>query len=95
MKLVRDKIPQIICKNGEVAKTHIANEKEYERELLNKLDEELEELKKDKTVEEIADLIEVALALGKVYGKSEKEINILRKKKAKERGLFKKRIILE
>ena len=95
MKLVRDKIPTIIRSSGEVPLIHIASEKEFELALVSKLDEELLEVKQDRTVEEVADLIEVAYALGKVYGKSEKELNEIRKQKNLVKGAFEKKIILD
>lgn len=42
-KLVRDHIPQVIQSSGKEYRTHILNEKEYEKELLIKLREEVEE----------------------------------------------------
>ncbi|MFA5931388.1 MAG: nucleoside triphosphate pyrophosphohydrolase [archaeon] len=95
MKLVRDNIPNIIQSKGDTAKTHIANKKEFEEALIAKLEEELKEVKEDRNIEEIADLIEVALTLAKEYGATEEEINELRKKKNLKNGAFEKRIILE
>jgi predicted house-cleaning noncanonical NTP pyrophosphatase (MazG superfamily) len=95
MKLVRDNIPKIMIQKGKIPKTHIANEKEYENALIEKLKEELKEVEEDKNVEEISDLIEVAYALGKKYGKNEEEINQIRKNKNLKNGKFEKKIILE
>ncbi len=95
MKLVRDKIPQIIKKTGKRPQTHIATKKEYQQALINKLQEELNELKKDKNTDEIADLVEVAYALAGQYGKNEKQLNQIRKQKNKQKGKFTKKIILE
>ncbi|MFA6268889.1 MAG: nucleoside triphosphate pyrophosphohydrolase [archaeon] len=95
MKLVRDKIPELIRLSGRNPITHKAHEKEFEDALINKLEEELNEIKEDRNSEEVADLIEVAYALGKVYGKSEKAINQIRKQKNIGKGAFNKKIILE
>jgi predicted house-cleaning noncanonical NTP pyrophosphatase (MazG superfamily) len=95
MKLVRDNIPKIMFQKGKIPKTHIANEKEYEGALIEKLKEELKEVEEDRNVEEISDLIEVAYALGKNYGKNEEEINQIRKNKNLKNGKFEKKIILE
>lgn len=98
-KLVRDRIPEIIRKSGGKPKTHVARKKEYWDKLLDKLGEELKELlsarKKEKFAEELADVIEVLLAIGEAKGISRKGTEKLRLKKAEERGAFKKRIILE
>jgi len=36
-KLIRDRIPEIIEKDGKIAITHIASEEEYQQKLRNKL----------------------------------------------------------
>jgi len=47
-KLVRDKIPEIIERNGDECYTRILNAVEYKNELLNKIVEEAEEVKETK-----------------------------------------------
>ena len=95
MKLVRDNIPKIIQEKGKQPKTHFAAGKEFEESLIAKLEEELKEIKQDRNVEEIADLIEVAYFLAKEYGATEDEVNKLRKEKNSKNGSFEKKIILE
>jgi predicted house-cleaning noncanonical NTP pyrophosphatase (MazG superfamily) len=95
MKLVRDNVPKIMKEKGKDPKTHIADEKEYETLLIEKIKEELKEVEEDRNVEEVADLIEVAYALGKKYGKTEEKINKIRKDKNSKNGKFEKRIILD
>lgn len=90
-KLIRDKIPEI-CPD---MKTHIAGDNEYYLELLNKLEEETDEYRKDQTIEELVDIIEVVYAISEFKGKSIKEFEEIRKEKAQKRGRFKKRIICE
>jgi predicted house-cleaning noncanonical NTP pyrophosphatase (MazG superfamily) len=95
MKLVRDSIPQIMLEKGKSPKTHIANDEEFEEALIQKLKEELKEVEEDRNIEELADLIEVALTLAKHYGATEEEISKIRKEKNNKNGRFEKRIILE
>ncbi len=99
-KLVRDKIPQIIqSKEGVSPITRVLNKNEYERELVDKINEESAELalaleNKSNIVEELADILEVVKAIA-VYSKSSlSEVNKERMKKLKLRGGFKKRIML-
>ena len=94
-KLVRDKIPEGIKKANSVPITHKANKKEFGQKLIEKLAEETEEFKKSGNVEELADLLEVIYAICDLKGIGKREIESVRKKKAKERGAFKKQIILE
>jgi predicted house-cleaning noncanonical NTP pyrophosphatase (MazG superfamily) len=98
-KLVRDRIPEIIKSRGGKAVTHYAGTKEYGTKLREKLLEEASELVKAKgkkaSVEEIADVLEVVLAIGAFLKISPSAIEKVRSKKRKERGGFTKRIILE
>ncbi|KKR96693.1 MAG: hypothetical protein UU48_C0027G0001 [Candidatus Uhrbacteria bacterium GW2011_GWF2_41_16] len=94
-KLVRDNIPEYIKMKGEVPIFHIANDKEYWEKLKEKIQEEMEEFFESESMEEIADIQEVIDAIC-VYKKfNKKKLEIIQQKKAKERGQFKKRIILE
>lgn len=75
--------------------THIADEKEYWQKLKEKLLEEIEEFKKDESLEEFADLLEVIDAIADYKGFNIDEVKKIREKKAEERGKFKDRIILD
>jgi len=94
-KLVRDNIPKIIRKNGKIPVTHIAPDKEYWNGLKEKLQEEFKEFFESESDEEMADIFEVLYAICEYKKFDMKKLEILRKKKAKERGGFKKRIILD
>lgn len=94
-KLIRDKILEILDKKGVVYRKHIADKKEYEEKLFEKLIEESKEVAKAKNMEEIADLLEVIEAIKKFKNFSSEEIDNIRLEKLKERGGFEKRIILE
>jgi len=94
-KLVRDKIPEIIKQKGETPVIHEADSEEYFKKLKEKLEEEVNEFLESEKEEELADIIEVIYALGDAKGISVYELEDLRKKKAKERGSFRKKIILD
>lgn len=94
-KLVRDKIPEYVTNKGGNPIYHIANEEEYWEKLKEKLLEEFEEFKVDENIEEFADLLEVLEAVAEYRGFSQKEIEETKNQKAKEKGKFKDRIILD
>lgn len=94
-KLVRNKIPGIITNNGAIAKTRVlSDDREYLDELCRKVLEEAQEVASDRTIEELADLLEVLQATGKQLGFSMEDIEAMRRKKAEERGGFDDRIYL-
>ena len=94
-KLVRDKIPEIIEASGKICETEILSEEEYLKMLDKKLEEELAEYRKDQTVEELADLLEVLYAVAKARGYSVEELYRVRDEKKKARGGFDKKILLK
>ena len=94
-KLVRDKIPELIEKEGKESVCSILSDEEYLEFLDRKLSEELEEYLEDKSMEELADLLEVMMAVAKARGSSIEEIERIRQQKADKRGGFEKRILLE
>ncbi len=94
-KLVRDKIPEYIRKKGGNPITHIADDAEYWRKLKEKLNEELEEFKKDENIEEFADLLEVIDAIADYKKFDRNEVEMVKEKKVSERGGFKDKIILD
>jgi predicted house-cleaning noncanonical NTP pyrophosphatase (MazG superfamily) len=94
-KLVRDKIIEIIEANGDHAKWHIADMKEYREKLNDKLLEEVCEFIKDSSKEEMTDIFEVITAILTNRGWDIEQIITLQKEKREKRGAFEKRIILE
>ena len=91
-KLVRDKIPEIIEKNGGSCLCRILDDEEYIEMIDAKLDEELSEYHSDKNIEELADLMEVIYAAAKARGYTLSELEEVRAKKAEKRGGFEDRI---
>lgn len=94
-KLVRDKIPNIIERNGETPISYRADEDEYKRRLLAKLDEEVSEYQENENIEELADILEVVHAIRTHEGVTKDDLERLRSEKAEERGEFEERIILK
>ena len=93
-KLVRDKIPEMIREQGETPVFRILEQEEYLKELDRKLDEEIREYQEDKSLEELADVFEVMLAICKAGGYSEQELRDVYEKKHAKRGGFEERIYL-
>ena len=71
------------------------DEEEYVRELDRKLCEEVEEYRADGSIEEMADVLEVLQAICIARGYTLQQLEEVRRKKAAERGGFKKRIYWE
>jgi predicted house-cleaning noncanonical NTP pyrophosphatase (MazG superfamily) len=94
-KLIRDKIPEIIKKDNKIPITHIASDKEYYKKLKEKLIEEVNEFLKEDNEEEFADILEVIHSISDFKKFNKKEVNKIRENKAKKRGRFKQRIILD
>ena len=91
-KLVRDKIPQIIIADGKKPITRILDEDEYLSELDKKLNEEIAEYQEDKSIEELADVLEVMFAICEARGYSVEELMDVRNSKRDKRGGFEQRI---
>jgi predicted house-cleaning noncanonical NTP pyrophosphatase (MazG superfamily) len=94
-KLVRDKIPEIIRSNGAEPVTRTLDEKEYLEELVKKLKEEVTEFDEDRSLEELADIKEVLIAIRIALGIKSNDLEQARRDKADKNGRFKKRIYLE
>ena len=94
-KLVRDKIPEIIEKSGKTAFCRTLSDSEYLEMLDKKLSEELNEYLSDKSMEEIADLLEVICAVVKARGSEMDEVEKIRLQKKAKRGGFENKILLE
>ena len=91
-KLVRDKIPEIILADGKKPITRILDTEEYLEELDKKLNEEIAEYQADKSIEEMADVLEVLFAICDARGHSMEELMAVREAKREKRGGFEKRI---
>lgn len=94
-KLVRDRIPEIIEADGKICDWEILSDADYLRLLEEKLNEELEEYQLSKSLEELADLLEVIQAVLKARGWTWEELEQVRAEKAAKRGGFEKKILLK
>ncbi len=94
-KLVRDRIPEIIKADGKIPITRILSEEEYLQELDIKLNEEVAEYQSDKSIEEMADVLEVLFAICEARGYSIEQLMKAKQSKQEKRGGFKDRIFWE
>ena len=94
-KLIRDKIPEIIEQSGKKCIVEVMDNDTYIEYLDQKLNEELAEYQQDKSVEELADLLEVMYAVVVARGYSVEELERKRLDKAEKRGAFEKRLLLK
>lgn len=96
-KLIRDKIPQIMEAKGKEFTIHALTNEEFEKELKNKLSEELQEFNQatpQEEIEELADMVEVIYAYLKHKGVSIEEFERVRLNKQEKRGGFEKKLFL-
>lgn len=97
-KLVRDGIPEIIKKKGEIPQTKILDKKEFFKKIKKKILEEANELVKAKgnknILEEIADIQELIDVLTKEMNITWLRLRKLQVEKKEKRGGFEKRLFL-
>ncbi len=99
-KLVRDRIPEIIEKDGSKAEIRILNEEEYKEELIKKIIEEAKEAleargDKKEFIKEIGDILEIIDALIQIFELDRNEIEKIKKERKESQGGFDKRLFLE
>ncbi|MDF2429533.1 MAG: nucleoside triphosphate pyrophosphohydrolase [Nitrosopumilus sp.] len=93
-KAVRDKIPEIIKKDGYTCNVETLSDEKFLVEIEKKLSEEVAEYQNGKNPEELADILEVIYRIAKLRGISKEELEKIRVKKAEERGGFEKNLFL-
>ena len=94
-KLVRDRIPEIIEADGKTCVCETLSDEADIRLLDQTLNEELAEYQESKSLEELADLLEVMQAVVRARGWTLDELEQVRADKAAERGGFAKKILLK
>ena len=96
-KLVRDRIPEIIARDGREYEVVTMSEHEYREALRMKLVEEAEEAASagpDKLMIELADVYEIVDAIMVAYGIDREDVLAEQEKRRAERGGFAERIQL-
>ncbi len=97
-KLIRDRIPEIIAESGKRYTISVLPDEEYMGKLREKCQEELNEYNRAQSdqecLEELADLLEVVYALARVHGASPRDLEEIRRVKAKKRGGFERKLFL-
>lgn len=97
-KLVRDRIPTIIASRGDSCRITVLDKEQYKSELRIKLMEEIEEYyltdHDEEALTELADVLEVIMALSKVHGSTPEQLESKRVEKQKQRGGFEDRMYL-
>lgn len=98
-KLVRDRIPEIINKDGNNADIIILSEESFKQAIKDKLIEEATEVanaqNRDDILSELADLQEVMDTIKQIYNINTLEVNTIQAVKALQRGKFEKRLYLK
>lgn len=94
-KLVRDRIPEIIEADRKTCVWETLSDRDYLYLLEQKLNEELAEYQESKSLEELADLLEVMQAVVKARGWTLEELEQVRANKAAKRGGFEKKVLLK
>lgn len=94
-KLIRDRIPEIIAKDGKSCKTRVLSLEEYKTALRNKLNEEMKEYQEAYDIHELADVQEIIDALVVAEGLTEEQFRAIQKAKRDSNGAFNKRLYLE
>ncbi len=89
-KLVRDRVPDLIRESGEEPVIHVASDAEFRRLLREKLIEEVAEFLVSGDPTELADVVEVAEALGWVLGV---DLDRVGAAKIRDRGGFVRRYV--
>ena len=93
-KAIRDKIPEIIQKDGHTCNIQTLSDEKFLVEIEKKLSEEVAEYQNDKNPEELADILEVIYAIAQLKGISKDELEKIRVKKLEDKGGFAKNLFL-
>ena len=97
-KLVRDKVPSLVTKDGGSYSLKLLSPLEHQHEITKKMYEELNEYNtatsKEEAIEELVDIVELIYAAVKLHDLSIEEFEETRLNKKKKKGGFEKGIYL-
>ncbi len=93
-KAIRDKIPEIIEKSGSKCNVKTLSDEGFLEKLEEKLSEEVAEYQESKSLEELADMLEVINRILEMKGIPKKKLEEIRIMKKDERGGFEKNLLL-
>jgi predicted house-cleaning noncanonical NTP pyrophosphatase (MazG superfamily) len=93
-KAVRDKIPEIIRKSGKSCTIKQLDDTEFLSALEKKLMEEIHEYYENRSVEELADVLEVVYRIAELKGIPQRQLEQIRKQKNEDRGSFSTNLFL-
>jgi predicted house-cleaning noncanonical NTP pyrophosphatase (MazG superfamily) len=93
VKLVRDKVPNLMRRRGDHPIVRTAEPYEYAGLLRAKLVEEVDEFLDSDDPHELADVMEVLLALAEMHGFDRTDLERMRAEKAVERGAYTDRLV--
>lgn len=94
-KLVRDKIPEKLERAFQTTHTRKLSGKDLEVQLERLLLTEVQEYHREKTVDKLADIVEVVYALAKIKGISKEELEFKKTTKLISDGSYDEGIYLE
>lgn len=94
-KLIRDNVPQIIENDGKMCQCKTLSDDEYIKYLDRKLNEEVKEYLEDKSIDELADVLEVVYSIAEARGYEVPQLEKIRRIKAQKNGRFLQRICLK
>lgn len=93
-KAIRDKIPEIIQKDGKSCDFKQLSDDEFLVQLEKKLYEEIEEYTQSKSIEELADLLEIIERIAELKGTTVSKLYEIKNQKIEKRGKFEKNLFL-
>lgn len=97
-KLVRDKVPSLVTKDGGSYTLQLLSPLEHQTEISKKLTEEIQEYSeaptKEKALEELVDIVELVQAAIKLHDVTAEDFEAMRLAKKKLKGGFEKGIYL-
>ncbi len=93
-KAIRDKIPEIIKESGSSCNVKILSNDDFLLELEKKLSEELNEYLENKSVEELADIVEIINRILSLKNISLEDFEKIKRDKFTKNGGFEKNLFL-